>query len=154
MSQFVYCMLFVTSEYVKIKIGSAAPLEEALAMKVRGRDLATGLPKEIIMDDTQVREAMSRSVQIVINTIKATIENTPPELVSDIYENGLLLSGGGALLRSLDSLIAEATGIPVIIADDPLTCVVRGTAVLLADIEFLRTVMVPTTTPGWSAKRR
>ena len=143
-----------TSEYVKIKIGSAAPLEEALAMKVRGRDLATGLPKEIIMDDTQVREAMSRSVQIVINTIKATIENTPPELVSDIYENGLLLSGGGALLRSLDSLIAEATGIPVIIADDPLTCVVRGTAVLLADIEFLRTVMVPTTTPGWSAKRR
>lgn len=143
-----------TAEYVKIKIGSASELTDQLAMKVRGRDLATGLPKEILMDDGQVRDAMSRSIQIVINTIKATIESTPPELVSDIYENGLLLSGGGALLRSLDSLIADATGIPVIIADDPLTCVVRGTAVLLADIDFLKTVMVPTTVAGWSSKRR
>ncbi len=138
-----------TAEYVKIKIGSADILSEPLTMKVRGRDLVTGLPKEIIMDDTQVREALSRSVRTVLDNIKTTIENTPPELVSDIYENGLLLTGGGALLKGLDRMISDSTGVPVLIAEDPLTCVVRGTATLLDDIDFLRTVMVPTTTEGW-----
>jgi rod shape-determining protein MreB and related proteins len=138
-----------TAEQVKIKVGSADMLQEALVMKVRGRDLVTGLPKEILMDDTQVRDALSRSVRTIVDNIKTTIENTPPELVSDIYENGLLLTGGGALLKELDGLIADSTGIPVFIADDPLTCVVRGTATLLDDIEFLKTVMVPTTAEGW-----
>ncbi len=138
-----------TSEQVKMKIGSADYLPEPLLMKVRGRDLLTGLPKEIIMDDVQIREALSRSVRTLVESIKTTIENTPPELVSDIYENGLLLTGGGALLKGLDRLISDATGVPVIIAEDPLTCVVRGTAVLLDDIDFLKTVMVPTTMQGW-----
>lgn len=138
-----------TAEQVKIKIGSADMLDEAIVMKVRGRDLVTGLPKEIIMDDAQIREALSRSVRTIVDSIKTTIENTPPELVSDIYESGLLLTGGGALLKGLDRLIAESTGIPVVIADDPLTCVVRGTAMLLDDLGFLKTVMVPTTTEGW-----
>ncbi len=138
-----------TAEQVKIKIGSADFLPEPLMMKVRGRDLLTGLPKEIIMDDSQVREALSRTVRTIVDNIKNTIENTPPELVSDIYENGLLLTGGGALLKYLDHLITDATGIPVIIAEDPLTCVVRGTAVLIDDLEFLTSVMVPPSRDAW-----
>lgn len=138
-----------TAENVKMKIGSADILGEPLLMKVRGRDLLTGLPKEVMVDDAQVREALSRSIRTIVDSIKSTIENTPPELVSDIYENGLLLTGGGALLKGFDHLISDSTGIPVLIAEDPLTCVVRGTAVLLDDLEFLKTVMVPTTTEGW-----
>ncbi|MBI4599609.1 rod shape-determining protein [Candidatus Uhrbacteria bacterium] len=138
-----------TAEYVKIKIGSADILSDPLLMKVRGRDLVTGLPKEIIMDDTQVREALTRTVRILVDNIKTTIENTPPELVSDIYEQGLLLTGGGALLKNLDHLISESTGVPVLIAEDPLTCVVRGTAVLIDDIDFLTTVMVPPSRDAW-----
>ncbi len=131
-----------TAEQVKMKIGSADPLEEPLLMKVRGRDLLTGLPKEVVMDDTHVREALMRSVRIIVDNIKSVVETTPPELVSDIYENGLLLTGGGALLKQLDHLISDSTSIPVIVPDDPLTCVVRGTAVLLDDLDFLKGVMV------------
>ncbi len=131
-----------TAEQVKIKIGSADPLAEPLLMKVRGRDLLTGLPKEVVMDDTHVREALMRSVRIIVDNIKSVVETTPPELVSDIYENGLLLTGGGALLKQLDHLISDSTSIPVIVPDDPLTCVVRGTAVLLDDLDFLKGVMV------------
>ena len=131
-----------TAEQVKMKIGSADPLAEPLLMKVRGRDLLTGLPKEVIMNDTHVREALMRTVRIIIDNIKSVIETTPPELVSDIYENGLLLTGGGALLKQLDHLISDSTSIPVIVPDDPLTCVVRGTAVLLDDLDFLKGVMV------------
>lgn len=138
-----------TAENVKIKIGSADVLSEPLLMKVRGRDLVTGLPKEIIMDDSQIREALTRTVRIIVDNIKTTIENTPPELVSDIFEQGLLLTGGGALLKNLDRLISESTGVPVIIAEDPLTCVVRGTAVLIDDIDFLTTVMVPPSRDAW-----
>ncbi len=138
-----------TAEHVKIKIGSADVLSEPLLMKVRGRDLVTGLPKEIIMDDSQIREALTRTVRIIVDNIKTTIENTPPELVSDIFEQGLLLTGGGALLKNLDRLISESTGVPVIIAEDPLTCVVRGTAVLIDDIDFLTTVMVPPSRDAW-----
>ncbi len=138
-----------TAEQVKIKIGSADFLPEPLIMKVRGRDLITGLPKEVIIDDTQVREALSRTVRIIVDNIKTTIEQTPPELVSDIFESGLLLTGGGALLKYLDHLISDATGIPVIVAEDPLTCVVRGTAVLIDDLEFLTTVMIPPARDKW-----
>ncbi len=138
-----------TAENVKIKIGSADVLSEPLLMKVRGRDLLTGLPKEIIMDDSQVREALTRTVRIIVDNIKTTIENTPPELVSDIYEQGLLLTGGGALLKNLDHIISQTTGVPVFIAEDPLTCVVRGTAVLIDDIDFLTTVMVPPSRDAW-----
>lgn len=138
-----------TAEQVKIKIGSADILPEPLVMKVRGRDLVSGLPKEILMDDAQVREALTRTVRTIVDNIKTTIENTPPELVSDIYEHGLLLTGGGALLKELDRLISDATGVPVVVAEDPLTCVVRGTAVLIDDLAFLTNVMVPLANDKW-----
>ena len=133
------------AENVKIKIGSASPLKEPMEMSLRGRDLINGLPKEVIISSSQIREAMSRIIKQIIDNIKITLETTPPELVSDIYEHGIVLTGGGALLRGLDKEIAQATKIPVKIADDPLTCVVRGTGILLSDQELLEKVMSPST---------
>jgi len=131
------------AENLKIKIGSATPLKEAMEMPLRGRDLINGLPKEVIISDSQVREAMSRIIRQIIENIKITLETTPPELVADIYEHGIVLTGGGALLRGLDKEIAQATKIPVRVADDPLTCVVRGTGILLANPELLAKVISP-----------
>jgi len=131
------------AESIKIKIGSAVPQKETLEMEVRGRDLLNGLPKAIMIDDSQIREAISKSLGKIIENIKNTLEVTPPELVADIYENGIFLSGGSALLRGLDKQISQATKIPVRIADDPLTCVVRGLGALLADDELLRKVLTP-----------
>lgn len=133
------------AEEIKIKIGSAGPLKESISMEVRGRDLINGLPKAVQINDVQVREAIDRTLTQIIENIKITLETTPPELVSDIYENGIVLSGGGALLRGLDKEIAQATKIPVRIADDPLTCVVRGAGMLLADDELLRKIISPGT---------
>lgn len=133
-----------TSEDVKIAIGSAYPLKEPLETTMQGRDLITGLPKEVRILDEQVRDALSRSVQILVNNIKATVEDTPPELVADIYRRGIVLAGGGALLRGLDRLIAEQTQMPVRVADDPLTCVVRGCGVVLEDLDQLQDVLVTT----------
>jgi len=116
-------------------------LREPMEMKVRGRDLITGLPKEITMTDSQAREAMSKTIQQIIDNIKITLETTPPELASDIYEKGIILTGGGALLRGLDKEIARLTKIPVRVSDDPLTCVVRGTGILLSDKELLNKVI-------------
>lgn len=131
------------AETVKIKIGSATPLKENMEMEVRGRDLINGLPKAVKINTSQVQEAISRTVNLIIESIKTTLETTPPELVSDIYEHGIHLTGGGALLRGLDKEIAQATKIPVRIADDPLTCVVRGTGILLSDKELLDKVINP-----------
>ena len=107
------------TEEIKIKIGSAVELAEPMEFPMRGRDLVTGLPKEVMISDSQVREAMARSLRTIVDNIKATLEITPPELVADIHERGILLAGGGALLRGLDELIGRATEIPVRIADDP-----------------------------------
>ena len=134
------------AESIKIKIGSAMPLDEPKEMEVRGRDLITGLPKAIIVNDVQIREALSRTVTKITDNIKTILETTPPELVSDIYERGIFLSGGGALLRGLDKAISLAAKIPVKIAEDPLTCVVRGTGYLLEDKELLEKVVLPTST--------
>jgi len=131
------------AEEIKIRIGSAAPLDEPMEATMRGRDLISGLPKEVNVDDEQIRRALSRSVRIIVENIKAILEITPPELVADIYERGIVLSGGGALLRNLDKAIVEITEIPVRIADDPLTAVVRGTGILLSSIELLEDVAVP-----------
>jgi len=131
------------AENIKIKIGSAAPLKEPLEIPLRGRDLINGLPKEVMISDSQVREAMQRIIRQIIENIKITLETTPPELVSDIYEHGIVLTGGGALLRGLDKEIAQSTKIPVRVAEDPLTCVVRGTGILLADAELLAKVLSP-----------
>lgn len=134
------------AESIKIAVGSAVPLEAPTEIEVRGRDLLTGLPKAVMVSDKQIREAISRTVIKIIENIKTILETTPPELVSDIYERGLYLSGGGALLRGLDQAIAAATKIPVKIVDDPLTCVVRGTGILLNNKELLEKVLLPSTT--------
>jgi len=131
------------AENIKERIGSATSLREPIEMEVRGRDLIEGLPKAVTVNDTQIREAMSKSINQIVENIKITLENTPPELVSDIYEHGIVLAGGGALLRGVDKEIAQATKIPVRIADDPLTCVVRGTGILLSDQELLSKVLSP-----------
>lgn len=133
------------AEEIKIRIGSASSLPESLEMMVRGRDLMNGLPKEMRITDGQVREAMSRTISQIIDNVKLILETTPPELVADIYEYGIVLTGGGALLRGLDKEIAQATKISVRAADDPLTCVVRGTGILLADSTLLDKVAAPGT---------
>ena len=128
------------AEEIKIKIGSAAELKQPLEAQMRGRDLVSGLPKEIIVNDEQIREALSKSIHIITDNIKATLEVTPPELVADIYERGIILTGGGSLLKGLDKAISQATQIPVYVADDPLTAVVRGTGYLLDDLDLLKKI--------------
>ena len=131
------------AENVKLQIGSAASLKEPMEMEVRGRDLTNGLPRAVTVNDSQIREAISKTINQIIDNIKITLEITPPELVSDIYEHGITLTGGGALLRGLDKEIAQATKIPVRVADDALTCVVRGAGILLEDPELLEKVLTP-----------
>lgn len=131
-----------TAEDVKIAIGSACPQEEKSRISIRGRDLVIGLPKEIIITDEQVRQALSRSIRIIINNIKTAIEETPPELLSDIMQRGIILAGGGSLVRGLDVLVADQTEMPVRMMEDPLTAVVRGTGIVLEDIETLSEVLV------------
>jgi rod shape-determining protein MreB len=142
------------AEEIKVRVGSAAPLAAPLETTMRGRDLVSGLPKEVVVSDAQVRQAMARGVRTIVDSIKDTLEVTPPELVADIYERGIVLTGGGALLRNLDVAIAEATQIPVRVADDPLTCVVRGTGILLDNPALLRDVTVPSAQEGPSGRFR
>lgn len=130
------------AEEIKLKIGSAVEMQEKMVYPMRGRDMITGLPKEVMISDAEVREAISRSLRAIVDNIKATLEVTPPELVADIHERGLLLTGGGSLLRGIDQLIMRATQIPVRIADDPLTAVVRGASILLEDDNLLKEVAV------------
>jgi rod shape-determining protein MreB len=132
-----------TAETVKIKIGTVANDFERQETTMRGRDLISGLPKEVTVTNQQIREAIYRPVRRIVEAIRDTIERTPPELVSDIYERGLILSGGGALLRGLDKLIQQEIKIPVHVADDPLTSVVRGTGIVLDDLDNLKEVLLP-----------
>jgi rod shape-determining protein MreB len=134
-----------TAEEIKIAIGSAMQVGEKKTYPMRGRDLVTGLPREIMIDDEVVRKAISKSVKAIVDSVKDTIEEAPPELVADIIERGICLAGGGALLTGLNRVIAEATQTKVHIADDPLTCVVRGTGVVIEDLDNLREVLVPST---------
>src|SRR3989344_330090 len=131
-----------TAEKIKIEIGSPSPLKERAESPPRGRDLVTGLPRQIIVNDDQIRSAISKSVMVIVDAVKSTIEETPPELVADIMERGIVLAGGGALLQGLDTLISQATQTKVFIADDPLYCVVRGTGVVLEDLETLESVLL------------
>lgn len=131
------------AEQIKMKIGSAAPLSERMEFPMRGRDVMTGLPKELLISDHHVREALERSVRVITDLIKMTLEMTPPELTADIHERGLLLTGGGSLLRGIGQIISEAAEIPVRIADDPITSVVRGTGILLEDSNLLKEIMLP-----------
>ncbi|KKS93324.1 MAG: Cell shape determining protein, MreB/Mrl family [Parcubacteria group bacterium GW2011_GWA2_43_13] len=132
-----------TAESVKIKIGSVLPLREPMEMRIQGRDLFSGLPKELAITDAHVRDAIEKQVRQVINTIKQTVELSPPELVADMYRSGILLTGGGSLLRGLDKRIYNETQIPVSLADDPITAVVRGTGIVLEDLDLLGDVLLP-----------
>jgi rod shape-determining protein MreB len=131
-----------TAEEMKIKVGSAWDIGQSLETRMRGRDLVSGLPREVVITTAQIREALQRSVRLMVENIKSTIESTPPELVADIYERGLVLSGGGALLRGLPQAIQAETHIPVHVADDPLTAVVRGSGVVLEDLDRLKSILV------------
>ena len=129
-----------TAEQIKIEIGSAFPLDRPLSMEVKGRDLIEGIPKTITVVDAEIREALSECVDTIVNAIRVALERTPPELSADISDRGIVLTGGGALLKNLDSRIRDETGLPVSIADDPLASVVLGTGKLLSDFKLLRKV--------------
>ena len=131
-----------TAEDIKIALGSAVEMNEQLSFPMRGRDLVTGLPKEIMITDEVVRKAISKSVKAIVAAVRSTIEEAPPELVADILERGIVLSGGGALLRGLDRLLMTETQTVVHIAEDPLTAVARGTGVVIEDLETLRSVLL------------
>jgi rod shape-determining protein MreB len=130
-----------TAELIKINIGSAMPLKEKKEMAMRGRNLVTGLPEEVVIFNDDVQRALERSVKQIIVAIKTTIEETPPELLADVMSNGIYLAGGGSLLRGLDTLISKETKMPCKIIDDPLTSVVRGAGIALENIETLSEVM-------------
>ncbi|MFA4937252.1 MAG: rod shape-determining protein [Patescibacteria group bacterium] len=132
-----------TAEEIKIKLGSAINQAKPLSMSVRGRDLVTGLPREITISDSEVREALIKNIKIIIENIRMTIENTPPELAADIYQRGAVMVGGGSMLKGLDKLIAAELAIPVQVADDPLTCVVRGAGIILEDLEHTTDLLLP-----------
>ncbi len=125
----------LTAEDIKIRLGSAFALEKELSMDVRGRDLVAGVPKNLKISSVQIREALSETVDIVVEAVRQTLEQTPPELASDILERGIILTGGGALLRNLDKRLRQETNLPVNVAEDPLTCVVRGTGKVLENFE-------------------
>lgn len=132
-----------TAEEIKITVGSAIEPKEKLLAPMRGRDLVSGLPKEIETTDEQIRGALGKSVRQIVEAIRVTMEETPPELVADIMGKGIVLCGGGALLRGLDKLVAQETKTKVHVADDPLTSVVRGTGMVLEDLESLKGVLLP-----------
>lgn len=131
-----------TAEDIKIKVGSAYMLEEETKHNISGRDLVTGLPKDLTISSDEIRAALSEPINSIVDSIKYTLEKTPPELASDIMEKGIMLTGGGALLKGLDQLIHNETGIPVNIAEDPLDCVALGTGKVLEEIEVLRNVLI------------
>ncbi len=131
----------LTAEEVKIKIGSAHSLDKELSMDIRGRDLVAGVPKNLTLSSVQVREALSETIDIIVEAVRRALERTPPELASDILERGIILTGGGALLRGLDKRLRQETNLPVNIADDPLTCVVRGTGKVLEDFSGFSKVL-------------
>ena len=131
-----------TAEEIKIEIGCALPLMTEASMEVRGRDLGNGLPRNVIFTSTQIEEAMKDSINEIVEVVKTTLEKTPPELASDIVEKGIVLAGGGALIRNLDKLLSQKTGMPVYIAENPLECVVKGTGKTLEDLERLKTVLI------------
>jgi len=129
-----------TAEQVKIKIGSAFPLDEPLEMEIKGRDLTYGIPKTLNVNDSEIREALEGVVQTLIEVVKNTLEKTPPELAADIVDRGIILCGGGALLKNLDKRLREETSLPIFIADDPLSSVVLGAGKILENLPLLEKI--------------
>ena len=131
-----------TAEAVKMKIGSAITREEDIGMEIRGRDLVSGLPKTLHLRSSEVQTALSEPISGIIDAVKITLEKTPPELASDIMDRGIVMTGGGALLHGLDRLISRETGMPVYLAEDPLSCVGIGTGRVLESIDLLKRVLM------------
>ena len=131
-----------TAEQIKIEIGSAYALDKPLTMEIKGRNLIEGMPKTITVDDSEIRDALSECVSTMVNAIRVALERTPPELSADIIDRGIVLAGGGALLKNLDKRIREETGLPICIADDPLCCVVLGAGNILSDFKLLRKISI------------
>jgi rod shape-determining protein MreB len=129
-----------TAEEIKIRIGSAYPMDKETSMEVKGRDLVAGLPKTLAITSQEVREALLEPIATIVESVRVTLERCPPELSADLVDRGLVLAGGGALLRGLDKLLQEETGLPVHIAEDPLSAVAEGTGRALSEIKFLRQV--------------
>src|SRR5579859_617574 len=129
-----------TAEEIKIRIGSAFPLEQELTMEVKGRDLSAGLPKTLTIRSEEIREALQEPLSQILESIRITLERCPPELSADLVDRGIVMAGGGALLRGIDRLVAEETGLPVHIADDPLSAVAEGTGRVLQELQFLKRV--------------
>jgi rod shape-determining protein MreB len=131
-----------TAEQIKWEIGSAYPLKEELTMVIKGRDLIEGVPKELTISDQEIREALTDTANVLVEAVRMALERTPPELSADIMDKGIVLSGGGALLRGLDERLRHETGLPVVQAEDPLACVVLGTGRVLDDMDLLRKVSI------------
>ena len=132
----------LVSEQIKLEIGSAYPLEERKTFVVKGRDLITGIPKTLVMDDAEIREALADPIIAIVNAIKVTLENTPPELAGDIIDRGIILTGGGSLLRGMDIRLREETNLPIISVENPLTTVVLGTGKVLDELDLLSKVTI------------
>lgn len=131
-----------TAEEIKIKIGSAYPLNEKQEMEIKGRDLVAGIPKTLLVNDEEIREALAEPVGTIVETVKIALERTPPELAADIVDKGIVMAGGGSMIRGLDLLLREETGLPIILAEDPLSAVALGTGKALDELELLRKVSI------------
>ena len=132
-----------TAEEIKIRMGSAYPQEKETSVEVKGRDLVAGLPKTIKVTSSEIREALLEPINVIIDSIRITLERCPPELSADLVDRGIMLAGGGALLKGFDQLISEETGLPVHVAEDPLSAVAEGTGRLLDELDFLKKVSQP-----------
>jgi rod shape-determining protein MreB and related proteins len=131
-----------TAEQIKIEIGSAYPLDEPLSMEIKGRNLIEGIPKTLVITDDEIREALSECVGTIVNAVRVALERTPPELSADIVDKGIVLTGGGSMLKNLDKRIREETSLPVTLADDPLSSVVLGTGKMLSDFNLLKKISI------------
>jgi rod shape-determining protein MreB len=131
-----------TAEQIKIEIGSAYPLDEPLSMEIKGRNLIEGIPKTLVITDDEIREALSECVGTIVNAVRVALERTPPELSADIVDKGIVLTGGGSMLRNLDKRIREETSLPVTLADEPLSSVVLGTGKMLSDFNLLKKISI------------
>ncbi|MFA6418956.1 MAG: rod shape-determining protein [Candidatus Margulisiibacteriota bacterium] len=131
-----------TAEQIKIDIGSAYPLPEEKTIEVRGRDLVTGLPKTLTLTSSEIRDALAEPVSMVVDAVRMTLEKTPPELSADIMDRGIVMAGGGSLLRGLDKYLAQETEMPVYVVDDPISCVAYGTGKILEEIDTLKKVLI------------
>jgi rod shape-determining protein MreB len=131
-----------TAEAVKIEIGSAYPMEQLMTMEVKGRDLVAGIPKTLIISDEEIREALTETFSTIVEAVKIALERTPPELAADIVDKGVVVAGGGSLIKGLDTLLREATGLPITLANDALSAVALGSGKALCDINLLKKIAI------------